>query len=67
MSHVLVGLITIFAIVLVPVYVFIIATILGRPRAPRLAALILSIPAALAVAAVAFTWILSAVMSIIVP
>lgn len=67
MTHELVGLVTIFAIVLVPVYIFVLATFLGRPRAPKVSVLILGLPAALILLAIAFTWGLSALLSMIVP
>jgi hypothetical protein len=67
LTHWLVGLITIFAIVLVPVYVFIIATFVGKPRAPKVSALILALPAALTLVAILFTWILGGILSLVVP
>lgn len=65
--HELVGLITVFAIVLVPVYVFIIATFIDRPRALRVSVLILGLPAALTLVAILFTWVLGSILSTIVP
>jgi len=67
LAHELVGLVTIFAIVLVPVYVFIVASFVGRPRAPKVSALILGLPAALALIAILLIWVLGAVLSLVVP
>jgi len=62
-----VGLITIFAIVLVPVYIFLIASFVGRPRAFKVTILMLGLPASLAALSIAFTWLLSTVLSLIIP
>ncbi|MFQ5871220.1 MAG: hypothetical protein ACE5IB_03560 [Candidatus Geothermarchaeales archaeon] len=67
MSHMLVGLVTVFAIVLVPVYIFVLATFFGRPRAPKVSVLILGLPAALILLALVFTWGISILMSMVVP
>jgi hypothetical protein len=67
LTHAPVGLITVFAIVLVPVYVFIIATFIGRPRAPKVSILILGLPAALTLVAILFTWALGSILSLVVP
>lgn len=62
-----IGLITVFAIILVPVYVFIVASFVGKPRAPKVTLLILGLPTVLATLAIAFTFIIGALFSLIVP
>lgn len=67
MSHIGIGLITIFAIVLVPVYVFVLASFLGKPRIPKVAIVMLGLPAALSVLIIIFIWLFGSFLSLIVP
>lgn len=70
MVDVSIGLVTIFAIVLVPVYVFYIlalATSIRRPRAVKVSLIMMGLPAGLTLLAVALVWLLGAVFSIFVP
>lgn len=70
MVDVSIGLVTIFAIVLVPVYVFYLlalATSIRRPRAVKVSLIMMGLPAGLTLSAVALVWLLGAVLSIFVP
>jgi len=67
MTNVPIGLITIFAIVLVPVYVFIITAFLGRPRAPKATIILLGFPAALLIVSIFAIWLMSVLLSFIIP
>jgi hypothetical protein len=67
MTNVPIGLITIFAIVLVPVYVFIITAFLGRPRAPKATIILLGFPAALLVVSILAIWLMGVLLSFIIP
>jgi len=67
MAHIPIGLIAIFAIVLVPVYVFIITAFLGRPRAPKATIILLGFPAALLVVSILAIWLMSLILSFIIP
>lgn len=67
MVHPSIGLITIFAIVLVPIYIFFIASFIGKPRAFKVTVLILGLPTALTLLSILFVWLLGAVLSLIVP
>ena len=67
MTHIPIGLITIFAIVLVPVYVFIITAFLGRPRMPKATIILLGFPAALLLISILAIWLMSTILSFIVP
>ena len=67
MVQIPIGLVAIFAIILVPVYIFVIASLVGRPRAPKVVALVLGLIAALLVLSVLFIWVLSVILSSLVP
>ena len=70
MVDVSIGLVTIFAIVLVPVYVFYVlalVTSIRRPRAVKVSLIMMGLPAGLTLLAVALVWLLGAVLSIFVP
>ncbi|MFQ5871217.1 MAG: hypothetical protein ACE5IB_03545 [Candidatus Geothermarchaeales archaeon] len=63
----LVGLVCVLAIVLVTMTVLILAVFLGRPRAPKVSILMLGLPAALTILAIAFMWGLSALLGMVMP
>ena len=70
MVDISVGLVAIFVIVLMPVYIFYafaLASSLKHPRAIKVSVLMMGLPIALMLAAIALIWVLSALLSIIVP
>lgn len=67
MIQIPIGFITIFLIVLVPVYVFVLAALLGKPRMPKITAFVLLLPATLIIIAVIVVWIMGYFLSFIVP
>ena len=62
-----IGLITIFAIVLVPIYIFVIASIVGHPRMPRTALTLLGFPLALLIVSIIAIWLMGLILSTIIP
>ena len=62
-----IGLVVIFGIILVPVYVFIAASFIGKPRNPRTTIIFLAIPVAILIGAVVGAGILSAILGLFVP
>ncbi len=67
MTHAPVGIFVLFAVVLIPVYIFIIASLVGRPRAPKVALLMLGLPISLIIAFIFFMWLFGTLVSLIVP
>ncbi|MBI5354834.1 MAG: hypothetical protein HZB68_00070 [Candidatus Aenigmarchaeota archaeon] len=60
-----IGIILLFGIVFIPVYVFVIASIFGKPKKTNVAFLVLGLPVSLAVTFIAGMWVLGKVMGLI--
>jgi len=67
MTHAAIGLVVIFGIVLLPVYLFLLAAFFGKPRAPGVAILMLGLPAGLLALSLAGMWLLGSALSLVVP
>ncbi len=67
MTHAAIGIIVVFGVVLLPVYLFLIAAFLGKPREPGITVLMLGLPAGLLALSLAGMWLLGMVLSLVVP
>lgn len=62
-----IGFFVLFAVVLIPLYIFLIASLVGRPRAPKVTLLMLGLPISLTIAFVLFMWAAGVLFSLVVP
>lgn len=67
MTHAPIGIFVLFGVVLIPLYIFIIASFVGRPRTPKVALLMLGLPISLTIAFILFMWLFGTLVSLIVP
>jgi hypothetical protein len=62
-----IGLILIFGIIMVPVYILILASIFGKPHNMRVTALFIGVFGGILLLGLGFTWLLSKIVAAIIP
>lgn len=67
MALISIGALVIYLIILVPVYIFIAVSLIGKPRQPKTAIIFLGFPLTIIIAAIIGMWLMSAVFKLIVP